>query len=47
MVVTWPSLLLAGSLLVVNLGLSAMLRLGMGRRLLLAAARMVVQLFLV
>jgi putative ABC transport system permease protein len=46
-VVTWPSLLLAGSLLVVNLGLSAMLRLGMGRRLLLAAARMVVQLFLV
>ena len=45
-VVTWTSLLLAASLLIVNLGLSALLRLGMGRRLVLAATRMVVQLFL-
>ncbi|MEE2899818.1 MAG: ABC transporter permease, partial [Gemmatimonadota bacterium] len=44
--VTWPSLLIAASLLIANLVLSAVLRLGMGRRLLVAGARMVVQLFL-
>jgi putative ABC transport system permease protein len=44
--VTWPSLLIAASLLFANLVLSAVLRLGMGRRLLVASTRMVVQLFL-
>ncbi len=44
--VTWPSLLIAASLLIANLVLSAVLRLGMGRRLLVAGTRMVVQLFL-
>jgi len=39
-------LVLAASLLLVNLALSAVLRLGMGRRLLVASARMVVQLLL-
>ena len=44
--IAWSDLLLAASLLIVNLVLSAALRLGMGRRLLMASARMVVQLFL-
>ncbi len=44
--VSWPSLLIAASLLIANLVLSAVLRLGMGGRLLVAGTRMVVQLFL-
>lgn len=42
----WAELGLAASLLLVNLGLSAVLQLGMGRRLLVASVRMVVQLLL-
>lgn len=44
--IAWPDLLLAAALLTINLILSAALRLGMGRRLLVASARMAVQLFL-
>jgi putative ABC transport system permease protein len=44
--VSWPDLIVAAALLVVNLALSWVLRLGMGRRLLVAALRMVVQLTL-
>ena len=44
--VGWTDLILAAALLVVNLTLSWVLRLGMGRRLLVASVRMVVQLTL-
>jgi putative ABC transport system permease protein len=44
--VGWTDLILAAALLVVNLALSWVLRLGMGRRLLVAGVRMVVQLAL-
>jgi len=44
--IAWPDLLLAAALLLTNLVLSAVLRLGMGRRLLVASTRMVVQLLL-
>lgn len=44
--ISWVDLLLAASLLIVNLVLSSALRLGMGRRLLVASARMAIQLSL-
>lgn len=44
--IAWSDLVLAAALLAVNLTLSAALRLGLGRRLLVASARMVAQLFL-
>lgn len=43
----WPQLLLAASLILINLGLSLGLKLGLGRSLLVASLRMVVQLLLI
>lgn len=45
--ITATDLILAGLLMLINIGLSALLRLGMGRRLLVAATRMIVQLLLI
>ena len=45
--ISYGQLALSGLLILVNVGLSAALRLGLGRSLLLASVRMVVQLLLV